>query len=85
MFILLSLDPVPPNLLQASEDACFRASDSGWMTRRSFLLWGLFLAYDLSVYQQMLDLGVHEFPIFFVLDGHPNRASYEAMAFLAVR
>ena len=73
MFIL----PAKKKLKELDELNCFiTSSPSGWMTKRLFLIYSIFLISQIQLYRLSLPKELADEPILLVADGHISRMSF---------
>jgi hypothetical protein len=82
MFICPHFINMPTDLMPFAEEALFVSNRSGWMTKRSFLLWTHFFIYSISIYKQTLPPELRNERFLLLLDGHSSRSTFEAIHLL---
>lgn len=64
--------------LESIEDAFLTSSVSGYMNKRLFIIYALFMCSQIQMYRMTLSPALREEPILLILDGHGSRINFTA-------
>jgi hypothetical protein len=82
VFILSGLKNLPQDLEEFKVHCLFLSNTSGWMTRRTFLVWATYFVHQLSIYKNLIPPNLLGQRFLLLIDGHASRGCYEGIDLL---
>jgi hypothetical protein len=82
MIILPNYKFLPEEFAYFEEKCLFLSTDSGWMDRKSFIIWCHFFIYQLNHHRCTLPPHLRKERFLLLLDGHSSRNNFHAISLL---